>query len=224
MLRPRFPRLGAGFESLETRDLPTASPFGIPWADPDHLTLSFVPDGTPTPDGPSTLFRTMNAIAPTAVWEGEILRAYESWAATVNINVGVVADSGAPLGALGAVQGDSRFGDIRIAAAPIQDSSELAAASPFSWTGTTYSGDIVFDSSRTFDIGNQPNGYDLYSVAVHEAGHTLGLGHSTAADSVMQEAYSYHSGLGAGDVQNIQALYGVRTPDTFDAAKANNTT
>jgi len=206
---------------LESRDLPAT--FGIPWADPGHLTLSFVPDGTPTPQGPSALFRTMNAVAPTAAWEREILRAFESWAVQVNVNVGVVADNGAPLGAVGAVQGDKRFGDIRIAATQLDDGGEVAAASPFSWSGTTFSGDVVFDTSRTYAIGNLANAYDIYSVTVHEAGHTLGLAHSTAAGSVMQEGYGFHSGLGTGDVQSIQALYGARSADAYDAVKSNDT-
>lgn len=218
--RPR-PRLGSGFEALESRDVPTA--FGVPWADPGHLTLSFVPDGTPTPNGPSTLFQTMNKVAPTATWEREILRAFQSWASQVNVNVGVVADGGQPLGTLGAVQGDKRFGDIRIAAAPIPGENEVAAASPFSWTGTTFSGDVVFDPTKLFQVGKTGSGYDIYSVAVHEAGHVLGLGHSTATDSVMQETYAYHAGLGASDIAAEKALYGARQADAFDAARANNT-
>ena len=46
MNRPR--RLN-DFEALEDRSMP--STFGVPWADPNHLTLSFASDGTPTPLG-----------------------------------------------------------------------------------------------------------------------------------------------------------------------------
>jgi hypothetical protein len=209
------PRLGSGFEPLEDRNLPTT--FGIPWADPGHLTLSFAADGTPGPLGPSSLFKTMSAAGTTAAWEHEVLRAFQTWAVNANINVGLVADGGQPLGSVGAVQGDSRFGDVRVSAAPLSD-TEVAAASPFSWTGTTFSGDVGFDSTRSFTIGNKSAAYDVFSVALHEAGHVFGLAHSTATDSVMQENYGYRTGLGASDIAAIRALYGARTPDAFDAA------
>jgi hypothetical protein len=35
------------------------------------------------------------------------------------MNIGVVADNGAPLGTAGAVQGDGGFGDLRTAAVPL---------------------------------------------------------------------------------------------------------
>lgn len=211
------PRLGSGFESLEDRFVPAA--FGIPWADPAHLTLSFTPDGTPTPLGPSSLSKTLGAAGTTAAWEREVLRAFQSWAAVANIDVGLVADGGQALGAAGAVQGDARFGDARIAAAPLSV-GEVADASPFSWTGTTFAGDVTFDSTRSFAIGNRTSAFDIYSVAVHEAGHALGLAHTTATDSVMQENYGYRTGIGATDVAAIRALYGARTADAFDAATA----
>src|SRR5437868_12380336 len=102
----KSPRSHLGLEAFEDRTLPTA--FGIPWADSAHLSLSFVPDGTVTPNGPSNLFQTMNAVAPTAVWEKEILRAWQAWLSNADIDVGVVADGGQPLGTTGAVQGDPR--------------------------------------------------------------------------------------------------------------------
>ncbi len=213
--------LGTGFQQLEDRTVP-AGAFGIPWPDPGHLTLSFAPDGTATPLGSSSLSQTMASAGSAAAWQREVLRAFQSWAAVTNVNVGLVADSGLPFGSAGAVQGDGRFGDVRIGAGPLS-TDEVAAASPFSWTGTTYSGDVQFGSGRTYRIGNYAGTYDVFSVAAHEAGHALGLDHSTAAGAVMDAGYAYHTGLSADDVARIRAIYGVRAPDPYDAAGGNDT-
>src|SRR6266849_1661060 len=100
------------FEILEDRCTPTT--LGNPWPDAGHLTLSFVPDGTQVGGHTSNLFQSLNAIAPTRTWQLEILRAVQTWAAQANIDVSIVADNGSPLGTTGAIQSDSRFGDIRI--------------------------------------------------------------------------------------------------------------
>jgi hypothetical protein len=213
------PRLGSAFEALEERALPAT--FGVPWADPEHLTLSFAADGTQTPLGASDLMQLLSSAGSDAA-KLQILRAFQTWAANANINIGLVADGGQALGTVGAVQGDSRFGDIRIAAGSMSPDS-VANASPFSWTGTTYSGDVVLNSNDPFGIGNNPSLYDLYSVLLHEAGHTLGLDHSTAAGSAMNENYAYHTGLAGSDIAQLQALYGARQADSFDTGNGNNT-
>src|SRR5439155_12200504 len=130
-----------------------------------QLTLSFAPDSTLGGISASNLFQTLNAVAPTSTWEREILRAFQTWAVNGNINIAVVPDGGQPLGSAGAVQGDSRFGDIRIAAAPgAVNSPEIADANPFYWSGTTWSGDVLLNSSQPFGVGQQASFYDIFSV------------------------------------------------------------
>src|SRR4029077_1470156 len=82
------------------------------------------------------------------------------------------------------------------------------------WTGTTWSGDVVLNSSQPFAIGNQAGRYDLFSVLLHEAGHVFGLDDSTSAGSAMNPTYAYHSQLSTSDIAGLQALYGARQADT----------
>ena len=158
-------------EVLEDRLAPSTS--GVTWPDGGHLTLSFVPDGTQVGNFTSDLFQTLNAAAPTAAWQRAILQAFETWLAAANVNVGVVADGGQPLGTSGAVQGDGRFGDIRVAAAPFGGNT-LITNTQFQWSGTTWSGDVVVNSNNLFSTGGK-NGYDLYTAMLNEAGNVLGV-------------------------------------------------
>src|SRR5262249_10731228 len=184
-------------EQLEDRTTPAN--FGFPWPNPGQITVSFVPDGTSLTGswatdtgavsavGQSAFFSAMNGNIPVAVWQGEILRALQTWAAEVNINLVVVPDSGDPFGTTGIQQGDPRFGDIRIGAAPLS-ASILAMSVPYSLSGGTWVGDIIFNTNYQFSTGGAA-GYDLYTAALQEAGHVFGVGNSPSTDSVMYENY-----------------------------------
>src|SRR5438874_1653984 len=112
-------------ERLEDRLTPTN--WYTPWYDSGSLTLSFVPDGTDTGSGaPSTLTTLLGPTSQPA-WKKEILRAYQTWADQTNVNIGLVPDTGAPLGTPGQAQGDSRFGDVRVAARSLSNGTNDGA-------------------------------------------------------------------------------------------------
>ena len=193
---------------LEDRSNPTQ--FGIPWPNAPHLTLSFVPDGTPVGTGTSNLDGTLDAAAARATWETLVLRAYQTWAVQANVNIALVPDGGQPMGATGSPWGDPRFGDVRIAGTPL-GGTWLASTTPFDWSGSTWAGDVVVNTGYGFGVGGTA-GYDLFSTMVHEAGHSFGLPDIPTAQvtdgSVMADTYSLHSGLSPSDIANLQALYG----------------
>ncbi len=66
-------------------------------------------------------------------------------------------------------------------------------------------GDIHFDDSEFWRVGY---GVDMYSIALHECGHSLGLGHSADPNAVMYWAYySPYDGLAQDDINGIRAIY-----------------
>jgi hypothetical protein len=166
-------------DQLEDREVPAT--FGIPWADPLHLTLSFTPDGTAIAGQThSQLFQALNAQRSASVWQRDVLRAIQTWAAVANVNVGVVPDSGAPFGTP-AAPGLAPFGDLRVGAQPMAATALAVGVPPDPFFSGTWAGDVFLNSATSLYTANT----DLFSIALHEVGHALGLPNSTDPTSVM---------------------------------------
>ena len=65
-------------------------------------------------------------------------------------------------------------------------------------------GDMHFDDAEWWRIGTN---VDLFSVALHELGHALGLGHSDNPNDVMYPYYRIVTTLAAGDAAAALTLY-----------------
>jgi len=65
-------------------------------------------------------------------------------------------------------------------------------------------GDMHFDNDESWHIGAD---VDVFSIALHETGHALGLGHSDTPGDVMYPYYSQHTGLAPNDISAILQIY-----------------
>uniref|UniRef100_UPI00398F4A73 matrix metalloproteinase-17-like n=1 Tax=Pristiophorus japonicus TaxID=55135 RepID=UPI00398F4A73 len=81
------------------------------------------------------------------------------------------------------------------------------------------SGDTHFDEDEIWTYNTQGDeGTDLFTVAIHEFGHAVGLAHSSAGSSIMRPYYGGSVGalgdyqLPQDDVNGIEQLYGTRQP------------
>uniref|UniRef100_A0A8K9Y3P6 Peptidase metallopeptidase domain-containing protein n=1 Tax=Oncorhynchus mykiss TaxID=8022 RepID=A0A8K9Y3P6_ONCMY len=78
--------------------------------------------------------------------------------------------------------------------------------------GEDMGGDVHFDEDEIWTMGHSKLGYNLFTVAAHELGHSLGLSHSKDPSSLMYPNYNYYIGaqytLPQDDALGIQALYG----------------
>lgn len=92
---------------------------------------------------------------------------------------------------------------------------------PFDGNGQTlahayfpqYGGDAHFDEDELWTV-NAPNGVNLFQVAAHEFGHSLGLAHSDVRSALMAPFYrGYEESfkLDQDDISAVQELYGKKT-------------
>jgi len=212
-------------DSLESRDLPAT--FGIAWPNAQHISVSFAPEATSINGRSNELNSVLGSqfgasltsgTAAQAAWKSAMLRAFSTWSAQANINFVATGDNGAVFGSNALLSGDSQMGDIRIGGIKLTN-NVLAVSMPYDPAAAgTHSGDIILNTNLNLNDSQD----ELYRVALHEIGHTLGIDNSTNSDSVMSRTLTNRFSLSALDVASIQALYGVRSADAFDVESSNN--
>lgn len=209
-------------ESLESRILLYATS-GNAWPNSELITISFMPDGTDLGGVSSNLQSTFNTkFGSAAVWQNQILKAAQYWAQQTNINFAVVSDNGDYAGGGLFQQGDPGFGDIRIGGFNFGSSALAQAYLPPPINNYSIAGDIQFNTGITFNVGST---YDLFTVAMHEFGHALGMYHSSVSTATLYPTYNgVDTALNADDISGIRSVYSAGAVRTADAQEANNST
>jgi hypothetical protein len=136
--------------------------------------------------------------------------AFNAWASVSNLSFNQVVD---------------QSGDIVLGGEFIDGvSSELAHAgigalyfsNGFETTSYISSGYVHFDRDEPWSLDGSER--DLYSVALHEIGHTLGLDHSEDPNALMYYLYTGTDLLQDDDIAGIQFLYGASVSPVPEAS------
>jgi hypothetical protein len=103
---------------------------------------------------------------------------------------------------------------------PLGSGTLAEAMLPPPFNGGSDAGDVIFNSSMSWQINSS---YDLETVAIHEIGHALGMGHSQITTADM---YAYYNAtkqsLTTDDSSGIQSIYGTRQYDAFNSNGNSN--
>jgi hypothetical protein len=165
--------------------------------------------GGPGPDGVVQLayvFAQMSTKLPVDSAQSEIMRAFQEWAKYANIRfvpgTGPAANRTVSVMFASGVHGD---------AYPFPPGGQVLAHTffPAPPNPEPIAGDMHLNEDENWQIGS---GIDLFTVALHEAGHALGLGHTDDPTTIMYPYYRFGAVLSSGDIAGVQALYG--SPET----------
>lgn len=148
--------------------------------------------------------------------ESEITRALEEWAKYVDVSFTPTSDAtGART--LAILFASGAHGD----GYPFTSTSALAHTFyPVPTDPEPLAGDMHFNDEENWKVGSD---VDVFSLALHEAGHALGLGHSDNPGAVMYPYYRMHTGLSSDDIAAIRELYASRDSSGQSAPSAPST-
>lgn len=138
---------------------------------------------------------------PADAAKAEIVRAYSEWAKYAKLTFTLSNDANGKR-TLAVLFASGEHGD----GYPFDGPGGVLAHTfyPFPVNPEPIAGDMHFDNDDNWKIGAN---IDLFSIALHETGHALGLGHSDKPGDVMFPYYRRVTGLAQDDISAILQIY-----------------
>jgi Matrixin len=151
----------------------------------------------------SYAFGTLTTKLPAATVQSEILRALDTWSRITNVVFSPAASATAARTIL-VEFASGAHGDPY----PFDSLGTVVAHTFYPAPGNPESiaGDMHLNAAENWHDGG--GDVDVYTVALHEAGHALGLTHTDNPGDVMYPYYQVGKTLSAHDIGAVQALYG----------------
>jgi len=167
---------------------------GYPWNVTNGLTLGY-------------FFSQLTEKLPATSSQSEIIRAFSEWSKYANVTFTSAPNAQSPQ-TVNVLFATGAHGDPY----PFDGPTVLAHTFyPAPLNAEPIAGDMHLNDDERWQVGADT---DLFSVALHEAGHALGLVHVDDPTQVMYPYYQMRKTLGSGDISIVQSFYGAAAGST----------
>jgi hypothetical protein len=155
-------------------------------------------------------FGELTGKVPNATVTAEVLRAMDQWSKVARVQF-VAASSASALQSIAVKFAVRDHGD----GFPFDGPSGILAHTFYPTNPEPIAGDLHLDGEEGWHAGTN---VDVYTVALHELGHALGLGHSDQPGAIMYPYYRFPAQIGVDDIAGIQSIYGAPVQTTTTPA------
>ena len=149
-------------------------------------------------------FSDLTAKVPSTTVEAEVIRAMGEWTKVARVQFSpATSATAARTVSVKFATGDHGDGS------PFDGPGGILAHTFYPSNPEPIAGDLHMDDAEGWHAGTN---IDVYTVALHELGHALGLGHTDQPGAIMYPYYKFPSQISVDDIAGVQLLYGAPVP------------